>query len=276
MSLCVVVATRNRPEMLAGLLDALPAALRPQDAVLVVDSASTDEATMRLCASRGVRALRLDRPGTSRARNAGWRATGAPLVAFTDDDCTPQAGWAQALADALQECDVVTGRVVPDRAVAAPVSLLDDPVGRELSPRTPIGHGANCAFRREILDGTGGFDERLGPGTAARAGEDADLLLRALRAGARGRYEPAAVVVHRQWRSRGQALRQSYSYGVGQGAALVRTGAGTREALRQAAWEDGLRAGLSDLRSGYVTGAMAGLLRGTGAAVGATSSRNRS
>ena len=257
--------------MLSGLLDALPAALRPQDEVLVVDSASTDEATMRLCALRGVRALRLDQPGTSRARNAGWRATTAPLVAFTDDDCVPQAGWAQALAEALQECDLVTGRVVPDRAVAAPVSLLEDPVGRDLSPLTPTGHGANCAFRRGVLDLTGGFDERLGPGTAARAGEDADLLRRALRGGARGRYEPAAVVVHRQWRSRGQALRQSFSYGLGQGAALVRTGAGSRAALQQAAWQDGLRAGLSDLRSGYVTGAVAGLLRGTGAAVGVTS-----
>ena len=101
------------------------------------------------------------------------------------------------------------------------------------------------------------------------------MLRRALQAGARGSYEPAAVVVHRQWRSRGQALRRSFSYGVGQGAAMVRTGAGSRQALQHAAWEDGLRAGLSDLRSGYVTGAIAGLLRGTGAAVGATSSRHR-
>ncbi len=269
--LCVVVATRNRPELLSGLLDALPAALRPQDEVLVVDSASAGDATMRLCATRGVRVLRLDLPGTSRARNAGWRATTAPLVAFTDDDCAPQPGWAQALAQALQECDVVTGRVVADRPVAAPVSLLDDPAARELSPQHPVGHGANCAFRRETLDAIGGFDERLGPGTAARAGEDADVLQRALRAGARGRYEPAAVVVHRQWRSRGQALRRSFSYGLGQGTALARTGAASREVLQRAVWQDGLRAGLADLRAGYPTGAVAGLLRGTGALVGAAS-----
>ena len=273
--LCVVVATRDRPHLLAGLLDALELALRPGDDVVVVDSASSGDATRQLCVVRGVRVLRLDQPGTSRARNAGWQATSAPLVAFTDDDCQPRPGWAAALSKALQDKDFVTGRVVADRAVTAPVSLLDDLVGRDLSEQDLVGHGANCAFRRELLERLGGFDERLGPGTSLRAAEDGDLLLRALRAGGRGRYEPAAVVVHRQWRSRGQALRLSFSYGLGQGGAAVRRGRGARAGVRRAVWDDGLRAAARDLRAGYATGAVAGVLRGTGALLGAAVARRR-
>lgn len=254
--------------MLAGLLDALTVAIRPGDEILVVDSASRDDATVRLCTGRGVPVLRLAEPGTSRARNAGWRATSAPLVAFTDDDCLPQPGWAAAIAQALQTCDVVTGRVLADRSVAAPVSLLDDPVARELSASDPVGHGASCGFRRELLERVGGFDERLGPGTALRAGEDADLLRRALQAGARGRYEPAAVVVHLQWRTRSQALRLSFSYGLGSAGAALHRGKGVRAALRGAAWDDGLCAAARDLRAGYPTGAVAGILRATGAVAG--------
>lgn len=273
--LCVVVATRDRPRLLAGLLDALELALRPGDDVVVVDSASSGDATRQLCAARGVRALRVDEPGTSRARNAGWQATSAPLVAFTDDDCQPRHGWAAALSKALQDKDFVTGRVVADRAVPAPVSLLDDPVGRDLSEPDLVGHGANCAFRRELLERLGGFDERLGPGTSLRAAEDSDLFRRALHAGACGRYEPAAVVVHRQWRSRTQSLRLAFSYGMGAGGAAARSGAGARAAVRRAAWDDGLWAAALDLRAGYATGAVAGVLRGTGALLGVAVARRR-
>lgn len=265
------MATRDRAPLLAGLLDALQLALRPCDDVLVVDSASRDDETARTCEARGVRLIRLTQPGTSRARNAGWRACGASLVAFTDDDCRPQPGWTAALSEALQDSDFVTGRVIADRVVAAPVSLLDDDRGRELTERDPVGHGANCAFRRDLLERLDGFDERLGPGTALRAGEDADLFVRALHMGNTGRYEPAAVVVHQQWRGRGRALGASFSYGVGQGGAALRR----RSGLRRAVWTDGLGAAGRDLRAGYVTGAAAGALRGAGALVGAVTARLR-
>jgi hypothetical protein len=41
---------------------------------------------------------------------------------------------------------------------------------------------------------------------------------RVLCAGWAGVYEPAALVTHRQWRSRAQAVRLEYSYGLGAGA----------------------------------------------------------
>ncbi len=269
--LAVVVATRDRAHLLAGLLDALALALRPCDEVVVVDSAGRSTATAELCAERGVRVVRVDRPGTSLARNAGWRATSAAFVAFTDDDCLPARDWLRQLSAVVDSCDLVTGRVLPDREVPAPVSLLTDPEPQQLSASAPLGHGANCAVRRTSLEAVGGFDERLGPGTALRASEDVDLFRRVLEAGGRGRYEPSVVVVHRQWRGRGQALRLSFSYGLGQAGAAANRGAPVRTAV----WANGLRAAARDARAGYLTGVVAGLLWAAGAVVGAVLGRRR-
>ena len=58
--------------------------------------------------------------------------------------------------------------------------------------------------------------ERLGAGSPGSAGEDMDLLYRLLRAGARIRYEPEALVFHeRQPRERRLASRSAYGRGVG-------------------------------------------------------------
>ena len=259
-AIAVVIATRDRAHLLVEALTAVRAALRPQDELLVVDSASQGAETVELCARLGVRLLRLEDPGTSLARNAGLVATATPLVAFTDDDCLPQPGWTFALAEAFTDPAVglVTGRVVADREVAAPVSLEESTEAGTFT--TPKGHGANCCFRREALLGVGGFDDTLGPGTKGRAAEDVDAFRRVLKAGWTGVYAPDALVVHRQWRRRGAAVRRSFSYGVGQVAA-----GGT---FRTAVWRDALRPAVRDLRAGYTTGAVTGVVRAAGAVRG--------
>jgi cellulose synthase/poly-beta-1,6-N-acetylglucosamine synthase-like glycosyltransferase len=81
-----------------------------------------------------------------------------------------------------------------------------------------VGHGANMGFRRVALEAIGGFDTSLGGGARFRAAEDHDVFWRVLRAGWTGVYEPAALVTHRQWRTRAQAVRLEYAYGLGAGA----------------------------------------------------------
>lgn len=258
--MAVVVATRDRADLLEGALRAILAVLRPVDELLVIDSASRGDQTLRLCGRLGVRVQRVEEPGTSMARNTGLVATTAPLVAFTDDDCLPQAGWTAGLAGAFGDpkVGVVTGRVVADRQVAAPVSLEESTEPHSFGE--PIGHGANCCFRREALLAVGGFDEELGPGTPGRAGEDVDAFRRVLAAGWTGCYEPKAVVVHRQWRTRGASVRLAYSYGVGQVAAGA--------TWRTAVWRDALVPAVRDLRAGYGTGAAVGVVRAAGAVRG--------
>ncbi len=230
----VVVASRDRAALLGDTLAAVKRTLRPIDRVIVVDSASHDaRAVAAIVEGSGGTLIRCDRPGVSRARNVGWRSASTELVAFTDDDCLPSDGWIETLVEVFSGSpapDFVTGRVVPDGGrtgrvrIDLSVTVSEEPASfRDGVDVTTIGHGANMAWRRSVLDEIGGFDENLGPGSELGGGsEDADAFFRALLAGKAARFEPKAVVVHRQWRGRRDQLRSCFGYGVGFGALSVK------------------------------------------------------
>ena len=193
--LAVVVATHGRAHLLPRLLDALThqEGARPYE-VVVVDDASTDDTwpvLERLAADAvvPVRVLRLPiNQGPATARNVGWRATSAARIAFTDDDCVPSSDWLAALDAALDDADLVQGRTLP-----AP----DQPAGpfsRTLRIESEDGFYQTCnvAYRRETLEDAGGFDEDF----RHPAGEDTELAWRAIGAGARTAFVPAALVHH--------------------------------------------------------------------------------
>jgi GT2 family glycosyltransferase len=84
-----------------------------------------------------------------------------------------------------------------------------------------IGSGNNFAVKRDWFNRIGGNDERLGPGSSGRGGVDMDLFYRLVRAGARARYEPEALVYHERTSSAGRiARRVPYGYGMGACCAL--------------------------------------------------------
>ena len=229
----VVIATRDRPELLKDALEALNRVLRPGDGVIVVDSASKDAAAIsQIAYEAGAAVIRCDVPGSSRARNAGWRAASTDVVVFTDDDCLPRAGWLEALEtafDGAPTASFVTGRILPEFTGSPRARLHLAVTSREASTvfngdddAADVGHGANMAWRKRALEDLGGFDEGMGPGTALRAAEDVDAFWRALTRGGSGVFEPGAIVAHRQWRSRAHHLRVCVGYGVGSGALAVK------------------------------------------------------
>ena len=251
-------------------MDALRAELQDQDELLVVDSASRTPVAG---------ALRCERPGASRARNAGWRVARHPLVAFVDDDVEVLPGWADAMAGALESAAWVAGAVgVPpgqeDRERPVAVTTLTAPTRLTLASRGTLGASANLGVRRSVLEQVGGFDERLGPGTWTRAAEDLDLLDRMLAAGHEGEFVPAAAAVHDQWRSRRQLLRVDHGYGVGLGARLVllaRRGQRSRvgAVLRDAVWSGTVVPAARDARARYEFGVLVAVVRLAGLLLGA-------
>jgi hypothetical protein len=136
-----------------------------------------------------VRTIRLPRNlGPAAARNAGWRATAASRIAFTDDDCVPSVRWLAALDEALDDAELVQGRTLPapDQATG--------PFSRTLRIESEDGFYQTCnvGYRRETLSAAGGFDEDF----RHPAGEDTELAWRAIGAGARTAFVPAALVHH--------------------------------------------------------------------------------
>ena len=225
----IAVATLDRPRGLGRCLRAvLEGELLPRELIVVDQGATSSLDVVRglaVPAEVRVRYLRQARLGLSASRNAAVRDSTAPVVAFSDDDCVPEPEWLSTIVgafDASAAVAAVTGPVLP-LGVATPGTYAvasrtgDAPV--EYAGYTPPwqpGTGGNMAVRRDWLRRIGGFDERLGVGTAGAAAEDIELIFRLLRSGGRIRFEPRAVVRHeRQSAERRRSTRRTYGRGIG-------------------------------------------------------------
>jgi len=126
--------------------------------------------------------------GPAAARNRGWRAARADIIAFTDDDTVPDADWVRNGLLALDEdVDALWGRIT--------MPLPDDPTDYERDAShlaTAEFVTANCFCRKAMLQALDGFDEQFR--LAWR--EDSDFHFRLLAQGARIRHAPPALVVH--------------------------------------------------------------------------------
>jgi GT2 family glycosyltransferase len=131
--------------------------------------------------------------GPAPKRNAAWRAGGAPLVAFTDDDCRPEPGWLAAglAANAHAPEAVVQGRTVPD----PDERHRQGPYSRTLAVERlgPWFETCNIFYPRELLERLDGFDEAFG---SQLGGEDTDLAWRAIELGRPTVFAGDAVVRH--------------------------------------------------------------------------------
>lgn len=278
-AVALIICCRDRAELLAGALAAALAALRPQDELLVVDSASYDSTVADVARRHGVRVVRCEQPGLSRARNAGWRSTDRPFLLFTDDDCRLEPAAVRAAASALQHAGtgVVWGRVVADGDDRRSLSVTAEGEPTEFDGSGDLsatGHGAAMAFRREVLETLSGFDEALGAGGRFRAGEDKDAFWRAVKAGWRVRAEPLLQATHVTWRAQGEALRTLYGYGYGAGAVATkrRRVAGEREVLGEL-WRHGLLPAARFARRGRLGDSAGAVVRALGCVNGAWQAR---
>jgi glycosyltransferase involved in cell wall biosynthesis len=195
----VVVPTYRRSALLPRLVAALEAQTLPLDRfeVVVVDNGSRDETAGVLAdlAARSPLHLRVleieENDGPAPARNLGWRATTAPLVAFTDDDCVPHPDWlAQLVTTAAHSpgLGVLQGATLRPPG-AAPSSLRS--LIRETVRPSPYFEGSNLTFPRSVLERTGGFDERFHFG-----GEDTAAGWAAVEEGGEWVFDETAAVVH--------------------------------------------------------------------------------
>jgi glycosyltransferase involved in cell wall biosynthesis len=246
----VVVCTRDRPHFLAGCLQSLARIDPPPGEILVVDNAPSTPETARLASACGVRHVVAPVPGLNRARNRGWQAATRPVVAYIDDDARADRWFAVAVARTFTppQIGAVSGLVLAAELASYPQVAFERieggmnkgferrvfhadaaPVGLETFR---FGVGTNMSFRREVLAEIGGFDERIGVGTATRGGCDLDALDRVLGAGYAIVYEPAAIVRHIHRRDRRGLIGQMRDYGISFAALLEAHARGSADAAR--------------------------------------------
>ncbi|MGO1734947.1 MAG: glycosyltransferase family 2 protein [Leucobacter sp.] len=188
----VVIATRNRPELLRRAVASVLAQenVGPIEIVLVFDD---DEAGLSLAGElresglslHSMRAMANERStGLAGARNTGILAASSPLIAFCDDDDEWKPGKLQAqlgLFEAPETVLVATGIEIRSAGgvherPAPATATLDD----LLRSRITELHPSSFVMRASALHGPVGLiDEQL----PASYGEDYDLLLRAAKVG---------------------------------------------------------------------------------------------
>ena len=255
----VVVCTVGR-ELLLETVDAVLAQDYPEFELIVIDNRPANGETQRLLADYTDPRLRVvaeEKPAISTARNRGIQEATGPVIAFTDDDARPDPDWLSGIVrrfadDPTNSIALVTGRVVSTEdptsvqrwfedakifdkgETVTSWTLTDRPELAGISepgeqnaffPYTAgqFGSGNNMAFSREALASIGGFDERLGTGTATRGGEDLDIYRTTVQQGWTVFYAPETVVRHYHRDNMADLRSQWYGYGTGLSASLTKS-----------------------------------------------------
>ncbi len=195
--------------------------------------------------------------GLAGARNTGIEVARGSIVAFVDDDASPEADWLERLSACFAEPAAVGagGALIPRWTNGTPRWLPSEfywvfgcsyaGLPEQLAPvRNPI--GANMAVRKQILDEIGGFRDR-GAGEEPRAirsrgvvraqgnvPDDTDLAIRVNQRwpGSVWLYQPEAKVHHTVTKERASLsyfIRRSFEEGTGKARLAAFVG-----------WRDGL------------------------------------
>lgn len=243
--LIAVIATAGRPELLRRTLTSLAECQKPdiyRETVVVENGpkAGSEEVVRLYHSSLKARYVYVPLANKSHALNTVLEMVGDCLIFFTDDDVRMHPGTLCAYAETAAgfkgeqfyggPTDVDYEREPPEwlKAYLPPSArgwrldekFREEPVFLLLRER-PQFLGCNWAAFVSDLRNAGGFDERIGPGSATGStGQEIDMQTRLWKRGVRAVYVPKAMVSHYvpvQRCSPKWAARRAYRNGIHRG-----------------------------------------------------------
>ncbi len=230
LTVSVVIPVYDDPHLVASLAAVISQRGVASFEVLVVDNAPTPRLADLVTATidqallpmPSVHYVHEPNRGSYRARNRGWRQAQGRFVVFLDAKCRPYPGWLAALVAKFSDAAVggVAGAIEKQPGLGwvaqAQREFLLDPGLQYLTPIFPLPYAptGNIAYRRQILDQLGGFDESF-----ALSGGDVDFAWRVQLAGYHLVFAPAARVALAVRTNLAAYFQQFYKYG--QGHALL-------------------------------------------------------
>jgi len=204
MKVSLIVSTLDRPTELQEFLESAINQTLPVDQVVVIDQ-SDDDCTQRVVESFGaqlpIKYARQRTRGLSRGRNEGLRHATGDIIGFPDDDCLYPSNTIERVVLAFRSnpgLGIYTGMSiskagVPSQGRWGRVSHRIDLFNLWISQTS-----YTTFYRASTLMLLRRFDETLGVGSGTRwgAGEESELMVRALKSGAEGRYDPDLRIIH--------------------------------------------------------------------------------
>lgn len=227
----IIVPAHNAAATLADCLNALLNQTMPRDSyeILVVDDGSTDDtaviaqstiaqsmiAPSTIAPSTNIQLLRLPQNrGAAAARNYGLAVAQGDIICFTDADCEPHPNWLEELVRPLQQRPSITATkgiyATRQRQLVARFVQIEyeDRYDRMAAqPQIDFVDTYAAAYRRQSLQGIGGFDE-----TIAYV-EDQELSFRLAAQGCVMLFCPTAVVTHRHSHTIARYARKKFWIG---------------------------------------------------------------
>lgn len=171
----IVVCAFNEERLLKSCLESLVGQTYPSDKyeIIIIDDESTDrtfEIAERYITSIGseavsTRIFRIQHGGLSVARNSGILKSKGDIIAFIDGDAVANNRWLAELSAifATSETDYVGGRIDLLNTNSWVARFLQITLRRQFFESKPLSDfvGCNMAFRRNVIDAVGGFQENF-------------------------------------------------------------------------------------------------------------------
>ena len=197
----LILATVGRTTELNRLFDSLLVQTFHDFEVIIVDQ-NQDERLMPIvhrarCLGLAIRHVHHFPPNLALARNTGIAEASGQWLGFPDDDCWYEPHTLERIRLRSRHRDHPQGIISRwvEQDAALPPGLLS--WHRSSRFRDIPVSSITLFFQRNLIDHIGGFDGRLGVGQWFGAGEETDIILRALRTGALVAYQPDSRVHHR-------------------------------------------------------------------------------
>lgn len=217
VKISVIVPVLNEESHIKKCIDSLVNQEFLNYEIIIIDNGSKDNTMNLIKKYENVILLSENRKGSYIARNRGINLAKGEIIAFTDADCIVHKNWLKELYKGFSNVNIgcVVGSIVPyqGKNIVEIYSRNKDILSQKTTLDTkflPYGQTANVAFKKDVFNIIGMFDE------IQIYGGDADIAWRMqLNTDYKLIYNDDAIIQHRHRTTFKGLFKQQFRYGFG-------------------------------------------------------------